>query len=110
MYVMKVPHLLHEDDEPVHIDRLGDLANVADYQLVCIPDDTKRDNVTLFDGLTTVDMPPERVLTSAIQQGLQDVLVIGELPDGELFVAASHSDTARLIYRLKQAEIFIMQE
>ena len=55
--------------------------------------------------VTTLDLPPDRVLTEAIKETLNSVLVIGKYDDGKLYLAASTGDggeIALLIMRGQQ--------
>lgn len=47
------------------------------------------ENVIAFPGTTTADIPAAQVLQAAIDQGMEDVLVIGWTNDGDLYAATS---------------------
>jgi hypothetical protein len=58
--------------------------------------------VVPFTGDTTADMPPEKVLSGAIEDGIDPAIVIGLDGDGRIYVASSlgNSDTVLgLLYR-----------
>lgn len=50
------------------------------------------DNVVVFHGVTTLDIPPERVLNAALKDDLASVLVIGREKSGAIYIAASDND------------------
>ena len=45
-----------------------------------------------FNGITKLDLPPERILQGAIDEGLEGVIVIGYTKDGEEYAASSYAD------------------
>lgn len=49
------------------------------------------DNVVQFPGQTTQDIDPDEVLTAA-QGKLENVLILGETPEGDFYMASSTSD------------------
>lgn len=61
-------------------------------------------NVTYLDVETTLDIPPERVLAGAIEQGLAEVMVIGHTEKGELYLASSGGDSKDLLWLLEAAK------
>ena len=60
-------------------------------------------DVINFDGPTTLDIPPDKVLEGALASKLASVIVIGETESGEIYHASSSADLAELILA---AEIF----
>ena len=46
--------------------------------------------------ITTLDIPPEKVLKSAIDHDLDTVFVLGE-KDGEIYAAGSSSDVGHIL-------------
>lgn len=59
------------------------------------------DNIIHLDVLTTLDIPPERVLSGAIEADLDTVVVIGWTRDDEFWASASTSDVADLLLLLE---------
>lgn len=55
------------------------------------------DNVIKWTGKTVVDLPAEKVLTSAIEEDLRLALVIGWTQDHELYTACTTSDLAEML-------------
>lgn len=54
-----------------------------------------------FNGETTLDIPPEKVLAAAASANLKGALVIGEAPDGELYVASSYGDQTQTLWLIE---------
>ena len=65
------------------------------------------DKILHFTGLTTVDLPPEKVLEEAKGANLSKVVVIGD-QDGEIYVAASDGSVAVNYFLLQKAANFLM--
>jgi hypothetical protein len=62
------------------------------------------DNVVILSGPTKLDIPPERILNSAIDAKLDVAMVLGFDAEGELYAACSTGDEGtllRLIERFK---------
>lgn len=57
-----------------------------------------------FDGVTTLDIPPSRILAKAAGAGLTDVVVIGWNADGKLYFASSGADAAEVNWLLDNAK------
>ena len=49
-------------------------------------------DVVPFTGITTLDLPVERVLEAALAAGLRDVVVCGHTEDGTEYFASSAAD------------------
>lgn len=62
------------------------------------------DNVVPFNGLTRLDLPPERVLARAIEEGLKSAVVVGWTADGKTYFASSLADSAEIIYLFERAK------
>lgn len=56
-----------------------------------------------FNGITRLDLDPERVLAKA-QGQLQAVVVIGYDQAGDLYVATSYADGGDMLWALEQAK------
>lgn len=63
------------------------------------------DNVEMLDTLTSLDIPPERILTQAIK-GIADgqVVIVGQTQDGEFYFASSISDLPVVLWLLEWAK------
>lgn len=66
------------------------------------------DNVVILDGYTSLDIPGERVLNSALEAGLDKLFLIGEL-DGELYIASSIADETLVLWWLEKAKQRLME-
>lgn len=67
------------------------------------------DNVVVLPVLTTLDLPPERVLLAAAEAKLERVVVLGINPDGSIYLAASFADAPQMLWDLKRAEAFLLE-
>lgn len=62
------------------------------------------DNIEIFDGPTTLDIPPSRVLSGAQEQSFKSIVVLGELEDGSLYFASSAGDGAAVLWLIEKAK------
>ena len=60
--------------------------------------------VIIMEGVTRVDLNPERVLDAAIDVGLTDAIVIGWDKEGELYFASSIAGGADVLWLLEKAK------
>lgn len=61
-------------------------------------------NVVTLGCITTLDIPPERILNAAIGCDLETVLVIGRTKDGELYFAGSSADGGDALWLMELAK------
>lgn len=61
------------------------------------------DNVVMFPGATSLDIPPDRVLAGAMEK-LELAIVIGVDKDGDLYFAASTADDREINWLLDMAK------
>ena len=66
------------------------------------------DNVTRFPGTTTLDLAPDTLLTEAVGQ-LSDVVIVGFNHDGEFWFASSSADAAEVVWLLERTKHKLMQ-
>ena len=66
------------------------------------------DKVILFEGLSALDIPPERVIREAEKMELNRVIIIGDT-DEELYLATSIGKTADIVFLLEQAKFRILR-
>jgi hypothetical protein len=59
---------------------------------------------------TTLDIPVERVLAQADRAKLEAAVVIGFLPNGDLFFGSSTGDAAEILWLLEVAKKKLMEE
>ena len=58
---------------------------------------------------TSEAIPPDRVLSGALEARLDTVLVIGKGQNGDLYAAASTGDAGEIFLLLKRAELLIIE-
>lgn len=63
-------------------------------------------NVIPLNQLTTLDIPPSRVIENKPEDLLQS-LVLGRELDGEFYIASSTSDVKKALYLVQVAERFL---
>ncbi len=61
-----------------------------------------------FNGCTTLDLPPEKVLVGAKHKNLSEVVVIGIAEDLKTYVSASMYSAAEVVFMLEKAKHYIM--
>lgn len=62
--------------------------------------------VIVFNGITTLDIPVERVLDGA--KHLQSVIVIGRDENGKLHFASNRADSQKVLWDLMRARQILM--
>ena len=67
------------------------------------------DNVIPLRCVTTLDIPPEKVLNGAITQELTDVVIIGWGKGGDLYFASSYGNGAETNWLIDQAKIALLE-
>jgi len=60
-------------------------------------------NIIEFGGMTTLDLPPDKVLTSAVGE-LNGCLVIGYDQKGGFYFASSYGDDRQILWMIEQAK------
>ena len=66
-------------------------------------------NVVTLPVVTTLDVPPSRVLADAMSANLDQAIVIGRNQDGTLYFASSVSDGAEANWLLDAAKFGLFQ-
>jgi hypothetical protein len=59
--------------------------------------------------ITTLDIPPERILEAATREEFEDVIVIGRTKDGCEYYGASMADGGLAIWRLERAKLKLLR-
>lgn len=62
------------------------------------------DNVVEFDGITTLDIPPTRILARAAGAKLEQCVVVGWDEDSNLYFASSTADAAEVVWLFEVAK------
>lgn len=61
-------------------------------------------DVVTFPGITKLDLPPERLLTQALEAQPDSVVIVGYGKDGEFYFASSKADGAEVLWLLELAK------
>ncbi len=67
-------------------------------------------NVVELGCVTKLDITPEKVLTAALNTGLENAIVIGETRDGTVYFSMSTADGPLINWLLDVAKRSIMDE
>lgn len=62
------------------------------------------DKVLIFDGVSKLDLPAERILQAAIDAKIDTAVVIGWDKDGELYFASTKADGGDVIWLMELAK------
>lgn len=72
--------------------------------------DKPRDEKILhWDGITTLELPVERILETALDSDLDQVIVIGVEQDGEFYLSSSKTDCDKLLWLIEVAKKRLME-
>lgn len=66
------------------------------------------DNIVLFTGVTSLDLPADRVLQAAIDEGLEQVVIMGYTKDGEEYFASSVAGGPEVLWLLERSKIKLL--
>jgi hypothetical protein len=66
------------------------------------------DNVVNFNGITKLDMPPDRILEAAMGK-LDYVVIVGHCLDGNEYFASSKSDAGEVVWAFERAKHKLMR-
>ena len=59
-------------------------------------------NVIEWDGITSLDLPAERILRRALEAGLDKVVIVGRTEDGHEYFISSMADAADCAWHLQR--------
>jgi hypothetical protein len=65
--------------------------------------------VVILQNVTSLDLPPERLLNAAIEAGPSKVLIIGVKEDGSEYFASSVADGGDVLWMLERAKLKLLQ-
>lgn len=68
----------------------------------------KDDKVVSFTGITTLDFPPDKILTKALDR-LEQVVVIGFDKEGDFYFASSKADGGSVLWLLEKAKKMLLE-
>ena len=66
-----------------------------------------KDKVVYLDNVTSLDIPADRVLESALGI-LEDAVVIGKRPNGEYYFASSVADGGTVLWMMEKLKMELM--
>ncbi len=66
-------------------------------------------NVVEFNGITSLDLTPDRVIQGALNAKMTEVVIVGFDEDGEFYFASSKADSGDVIYHLEMAKHKLLQ-
>jgi hypothetical protein len=66
------------------------------------------DNVVPLQQITRLNIPPERVLKSALERDLQSVVVLAYDADGEEYFASSLSDGGTVLWLMERCKKMLL--
>jgi len=67
------------------------------------------DNVIELDCDTTLDIPPDRILSAALGKIDHSLIVIGAREDGSTYMAFSTADAAQVVFMLERAKMDVLR-
>lgn len=66
------------------------------------------DNIVPWNGITKLDLDPQRVIQSALDAELGHVVIIGFGKDGSEYFASSYADGAPVVWHCERAKFKLM--
>lgn len=66
-------------------------------------------NVIELPVITTLDIPPERILRKAIDADLQEVIIIGTSQEGDMYFAGSMADGGNALWLIEKAKKALLE-
>lgn len=66
-------------------------------------------NIIDLPVTTTLDLPPEKIITRAEQESFENVIIIGWLDDGSFYFSSSAADGGDVLYLLELAKKKLME-
>jgi hypothetical protein len=65
-------------------------------------------NIVEFTGITTLDIPPDRIIASAANEKFERVVIIGVTEDGDEYFSSSASDGGSVLWDLERAKLKLL--
>jgi hypothetical protein len=62
-------------------------------------------NVVVLGGITKLDIPPERILSAALEAELSEVVIMGRDQEGNEYFASSIADGADVIWLAERMKL-----
>lgn len=67
------------------------------------------DNVIILNCRTRLDLPPERVLSAALDEELKSAIVIGYMKDGSEYFASSPGNRHEVLWLLERFKKILLE-
>lgn len=67
------------------------------------------DNVVPLNCITRLNLPPDRVLEAALEEGLEEAVVIGYDKDGDFYFSSSVADGGSVLWLIELAKYKLMR-
>lgn len=68
----------------------------------------ENDNVVTLDVMTRLDIPAERVLSTALERDLESVIILGYDKDGHEYMSSSMSSGPEIIWLLERLKLLLV--
>jgi hypothetical protein len=72
--------------------------------------DEERDNVVFLPCVTSMPLPPSRVLKQALTSNLETVVVIGYTQEGGEYLASSEPSGPEVLWLLERARLKLLRQ
>lgn len=63
----------------------------------------------MFNGITRLDLPAERVLTEALGSGMEGVVILGYTKEGEEYFASSYADGGLVLWLMERCKTKLLE-
>ena len=71
-------------------------------------DEPTSNNIVRFTGLTKLDLDPDTILTNAVGE-LKEVLILGTDKEGHQYFASSSGDAKTMLWHLETAKFMLLE-
>lgn len=59
--------------------------------------------------VTSLEIPPDRILNRAIESGLKSVIIIGETEDGQEYFCSSIANGPDVVWQIERAKLRLLR-
>lgn len=66
-------------------------------------------DIVILPVITSLDLPPERMLTAALAANLKEVVILGYDKDGQEYFASSIADGGDVLWHLERAKLKLLK-
>lgn len=67
-------------------------------------------DVVILGGITKADLPPERILSAALEAGMERVVIVGLDADGNEYFAFSSANREGVLWDLQRAAYRLLHD